>query len=338
MATSQLMMKVQLALLPGIFALTYFFGIGIIVNVAFTMLLCLALELMVLKLRDMPLSISRDHSALCTGALLGLALPPNLPFGIILIACIFAIIFAKHMYGGLGQNIFNPAMVGFAVLIISFPLAMSDWPAPEFVIYSFIDAVAVKAGITPIDAFTGATPLDQFKFRGALTVDEFWQEFGTQTWNAWLTINIAFLAGGLYLLNNRVCSWRAPLSMLLTLFVLSIAFFDGGSSSSLGSPLFHLFSGATMMAAFFIATDPVTSPDSNRGQVIFGVGVGLLTFVIRSIGAYPEGIAFAILLMNAASPLLDYIEYRIEYRVNKPVKKILLTDSSTEDSSAEDSA
>jgi len=228
--------------------------------------------------------------------LIGLALPPSLPIWMILAGCLFAIIFAKHFYGGLGQNLFNPAMVGYAVLIISFPLAMSNWPLPA---------------TSLVDGISGATPLDDFKFRGVLSVKEYWQAADGNNWSAWSVINASFLLGGVYLLYIKACTWVAPCTMLGTLALLALFFFDGGSPESLGSPLFHLFSGATMIGAFYIVTDPVTSPDSVRGQAIFGVGVGLLTFIIRTTGAYPEGIAFAVLLMNGCSPLIDYIEYRV---------------------------
>ena len=303
MKTSNLMLQVLLALVPGTLALTYLFGVGIIINVAAAMLFSLLLELTVLKIRQAPVSTIRDGSAVLTGALLGLALPPGLPLWMTFIGCLFAIIFAKHLYGGLGQNLFNPAMVGYAVLIISFPLAMSDWNFPTNI---------MTFDGTLIDGITAATPLDEFKFRGALTVDEYWLQFGEENWFAWVLINTGFLLGGLYLLATRVCTWMAPVSMLITLMVLSILFYDSGGSSSFGSPLFQLFSGATMMGAFFIVTDPVTSPDSFRGQFIFGAGVGLLTFIIRNYGAYPEGLAFAVLLMNACSPLIDHIEFRLK--------------------------
>jgi len=295
------MYKVQLALLPGFLATTYYFGPGVILNVAFAMLFALIAELVALKLRGVPLRTASDGSALLTGALIGLALPPFLPIWMILVACILAIIFAKHFYGGLGQNLFNPAMVGYAVLIISFPLAMSNWPVPS-----------ISASAAMVDGFSGATPLDEFKFRGTLTVEEYWQKFGSSNWSVWFVINVGFLIGGLYLLYIKACTWIAPTAMLVTLALSSLFFFDGGSADSFGSPLFHLFSGATMMGAFFIVTDPVTSPDSIWGQALFGIGVGLLTFIIRSAGAYPEGIAFAILLMNGCSPLIDYVEYRVK--------------------------
>ncbi len=310
MTTADLMKKVLYALLPGALMMGYFFGAGIILNVLGGMLTSIALELLVFRIRNIPARTVYDGSALVTGALLGLALPPYLPFSILFIGCLFAMIFAKHMYGGTGQNLFNPAMVGFAVMIVSFPLAMSSWPQSDVVSYSLIDVALIKSGYTVVDGYTGATPLDQFKFRGALTTDEFRDRVGDDGWQQWLVINMAFLLGGFYMVREKICTWRAPLTMLLTLLVLSGIFYDGGSSDSLGSPLFHLFSGATMLGAFFIATDPVTSPDTNQGQIGFGVGVGLLTFIIRSVGAYPEGIAFAILLMNAASPLLDHIVFR----------------------------
>lgn len=304
------MLRVNIALLPGFAVLVYFYGSGIVLNLVFAMLFSLVIELIVLGIRGLPLVTAKDGSALLTGALLGLALPPYLPVWMILIGCVFAILFAKHLYGGLGQNLFNPAMVGFAVIIISFPLAISDWP--QTTTYSLIDALRIKLGSPLVDSFTGATPLDEFRNRGALTVDEFWNTFGRDHWTVWMKVNIGFLLGGLYLLFSGSCNWKAPISMLITLGVLSLVFFDEGSSNSLGSPLFHLFTGATMMGAFFIVSDPVTSPDSPRGQIVFGVGVGLLTFIIRSSGAYPEGIAFAILLMNGCSPLIDYIEFRIK--------------------------
>jgi len=302
MKTHNLMVQVLLALVPGTVALTYLFGSGIIINVGAAMLFALLLELTVLGVKQVPASTIRDGSALLTGALLGLALPPGLPLWMTLIGCIFAIIFAKHFYGGLGQNLFNPAMVGYAVLIISFPLAMSDWSFPTNLTVS-------RDGL--VDGISAATPLDEFKFRGVLTVDEYWLRFGEENWFAWVIINTGFLAGGLYLLAIRACTWMAPVSMLATLAILSILFYDSGSSNSFGSPLFQLFTGATMMGAFCIVTDPVTSPDCVIGQFVFGTGVGLLTFIIRNFGAYPEGLAFAVLLMNGASPLIDHIEFRL---------------------------
>jgi electron transport complex protein RnfD len=155
---------------------------------------------------------------------------------------------------------------------------------------------------------SGATALDSFKFRGALTIAEAWQAdagFGVFAGIGWEWINGGFLLGGIYLLATRVIPPMAPLGMLAGLTICAILFYDSGSSQSLGSPLFHLFSGATMLGAFFIVTDPVSSPDTKRGLWLFGLGVGVIVFIIRSIGAYPDGVAFAVLLMNALVPLLD---------------------------------
>jgi electron transport complex protein RnfD len=227
-------------------------------------------------------------------------------------------LFGKQLYGGLGHNPFNPAMVGYAALIVSFPLAMSHWPLPGTAL-PWLDVINVKffgigslitgsLNAASVDMLSGATALDSFKFRGALTIAEAWQTeagFGEFAGVGWEWINGGFLLGGIYLLANRVIPPMAPMGMLAGLSICAIAFYDSGSSESLGSPLFHLFSGATMLGAFFIVTDPVSSPDTARGLWLFGAGVGIITFTIRSIGAYPDGVAFAVLLMNALVPLLD---------------------------------
>jgi electron transport complex protein RnfD len=222
-------------------------------------------------------------------------------------------LFGKHLYGGLGHNPFNPAMVGYAALIVSFPLLMSHWPSPGAA-PAWIDVINVKfspllsSATGSVDMLSGATALDSFKFRGALTIAEAWQAdagFGVFAGIGWEWINGGFLLGGIYLLATRVIPPMAPLGMLAGLTICAVLFYDSGSSQSLGSPLFHLFSGATMLGAFFIVTDPVSSPDTKRGLWLFGLGVGVIVFIIRSIGAYPDGVAFAVLLMNALVPLLD---------------------------------
>lgn len=310
------MLQVLAALIPGTAALTWFFGSGILVNVAVAVVASVTLEAMALQVRRRPLTTLLDGSAVVTGALLGLALPPLLPIWMIIVGCLFAIVFAKQLYGGLGQNVFNPAMAGYAVMIIAFPLAMSVWPAPFSLASSppeFSAVLQIKLGAPLADGITMATPLDTFKFRGAITVEEIWSRangFGEISGVGWQWINLGFLLGGLYVIYQNPNAWIAPLAMLASLAVASALFYDGGSSQSLGSPLFHLFSGATMLAAFFIVTDPVTSPNSPWGQLAFGVGVGVITFLIRSTGGYPDGIAFAVLLMNAASPLIDRLQWR----------------------------
>ena len=305
-----------LALLPGFTVFAWHFGIGVLLNVAVASLTAVIGEALVLKLRSLPLSSLADGTAALTGALLGLCLPPLLPFWMVAIGAGFAIVFGKHLYGGSGNNVFNPAMVGFAMLIISFPLAMSHWPAPFSTNSGFTDAgtsfttkLNTSAAQEHYDGITAATPLDAYKFRIASTNDEFFSVSGTQetNWQTWARINLAFLIGGLFLLYRKLIPWQIPASFLVTLGVLSLVFYDGGSSASLGSPAFTLFTGASMLTAFFIATDPVTSPGHRVGLLVFGAGVGLIVFIIRSWGAYPEGVAFAILLMNATAPLIDHV-------------------------------
>jgi electron transport complex protein RnfD len=308
--TSTIMREFALALVPGVAALTWYFGPGILVNVVIAAAAAVATEILVLQARGSALTRAQDGSALVTGILLGLCLPPLLPVWMVVFACAFAMLFGKHLYGGLGHNPFNPAMVGYAMLIVAFPLAMSAWPSPGFHQIGVMDTLTYKLGAPIADGFSMATPLDAFRFRGAATVEEFHAATSQATFESWRWINVAFLAGGLYLVYRRISDWILPISMLATLVILASLFYDSGSSHSLGSPLLHLTSGATMVAAFFIITDPVTSPDGRHGKIAFGVGIGALTFLIRSIGAYPDGIAFAVLLMNASVPLLEQARWR----------------------------
>ncbi|MBD3647289.1 MAG: RnfABCDGE type electron transport complex subunit D, partial [Pseudomonadales bacterium] len=193
--------QVVIALIPGAAALVWYFGPGVIVNLTVALVSALTFEALVLYVRGRPLSHLLDGSAAVTGLLLGLCLPPFLPVWMIVIGCLFAIVFAKHLYGGLGQNVFNPAMVGYAVLIIAFPLAMSQWSSPLDPWQSFSQILTTKLGGPVADGITMATPLDTFKFRGALTVSEVWQMgpgFGVVSGTGWESINLAFLLGGLY--------------------------------------------------------------------------------------------------------------------------------------------
>jgi len=317
--TQNLMIQVLLALLPGIITLTWFLGPGVLINLFVAIVVALIAEFILLSLRDASTSGQHsgasiksqltDGSAIVTASLIAVCLPPYLSIWLVAAGVLFAIIFGKHIYGGLGHNVFNPAMVGFALLILSFPLAMSQWPVIDSTGPDIAVLIQIKLGLMSVpDGITAATPLDIVKFRGSQTIDEVWLPkygFNSLAGVGWGWISVAFLLGGLYLLKNRVIQYHAPASLLLTLTLLSIFFYDSGSSDSLGSPLLHLLSCSTMFAAFFIVTDPVSSPSGAAGQIIFGAGVGIITFIIRTAGAYPEGIAFAILLMNAAAPLID---------------------------------
>jgi electron transport complex protein RnfD len=306
------MRTVVLATVPGALALTAFFGWGVLVNVALAVIGAVGAEAAMLALRGRPLGFYlKDSSAIVTGVLLGLALPPLLPAWMTVLGAAFAIAFGKQLYGGLGYNPFNPAMVGYVVLLISFPVEMTRWaPADLLGGPSLGETLAIQFGGAPVpDAFTGATPLDAFKHRGALTTEEWRATTDTAGWLAgagWEWVNLAFLAGGLWLIRRRAFGWQAPGAMLATLAVLSVVFWDGGSSEGHGSPVHHLLNGATMFGAFFILTDPVSSATSNRGRIVFGIAAGALLFAIRAAGNYPDAVAFAVLLVNLAAPLIDH--------------------------------
>ena len=307
--TQRVMLQVLLATVPAVLVLTWLFGIGTLVNLLWASLVALGCEAAILAIRKRPITFYlKDGSALVTAVLLALALPPYAPWWLTLIAVGFAIIFGKQLYGGLGQNPFNPAMLGYVVVLISFPLPMTTWPAPH--------SVGILAGIEHIwglaslpDGWSQATALDSLKLNKSLTVDELWAQnpaFGRFGGQGVEWVNLAFLLGGLYLLKQKLISWHAPVGMLAALAVMSLLFWNGSGSDSNGSPLFHLLTGATMLGAFFIVTDPVSGATSQLGRIIFGAGVGVLVYIIRTWGGYPDGMAFAVLLMNLAAPTIDY--------------------------------
>lgn len=315
-STAQVMQLVMLACLPGLVALTYFFGWGTLINIVWLSLLAVALEAGVLWLRKRPVMFYiSDCTALLTALLLALALPPTAPWWLGLIGITAAIVLAKQLYGGMGYNPFNPAMVGYVVLLISFPVQMTRWVLPQGVgeaLPSLGDSFAMFLGREPLagfDAFTGATALDSFRqFHGGQLVSEFYASYpvmGQWSGVGWEWINIGFLLGGCWLLFRRVISWHIPVSMLASIALLSLLFHDGGSSASHGSPLMHLLGGATMLGAFFIATDPVSAATTRRGKLVYGALVGIVVYVIRAWGNYPDGVAFAVLLGNFAAPLID---------------------------------
>lgn len=307
--TQRVMLQVLLASVPAVLVLTWLFGIGTLLNLLWASLVALGCEAAILAMRKRPITFYlKDGSALVTAVLLALALPPYAPWWLTLIAVGFAIIFGKQLYGGLGQNPFNPAMLGYVVVLISFPLPMTTWPAPH--------SVGLLAGIEHIcglaslpDGWSQATALDSLKLNKSLTVDELWAQnpaFGRFGGQGVEWVNLAFLLGGLYLLKQKLISWHAPVGLLAALAVMSLLFWNGSGSDSNGSPLFHLLSGATMLGAFFIVTDPVSGATSQLGRIIFGAGVGVLVYIIRTWGGYPDGMAFAVLLMNLTAPTIDY--------------------------------
>ncbi len=325
--TGQLMRLVVFASLPGALALTWFFGLGVIHNLLLASLSCLVFEALVLTLRKRPVGFYlRDCSALVTGVLLGLSLPAYCPWWLVVVGSATAIILAKQLYGGMGFNPFNPAMVGYVVLLISFPVEMTQWPAPAGLAEHTPSLSQMFGKIwlgIPIDGYTAATPLDVMSQNASLLMRDLYAvdpvlNAGTLAGAGWEWANLGFLAGGLFLFYKRVFTWHAPVSMLAALTLMAAFFYDGGSSDSGGSPLFHLFSGATMLGAFFIVTDPVSSAVSTRGRLIFGASIGVLVYVIRQWGSYPDAVAFAVLLMNFAAPFIDYYTMPRTYGHTRP--------------------
>jgi electron transport complex protein RnfD len=301
--TGQVMRQVCYALCPALLALTWTFGLGSLVNAIWCVLLAVALESACLKLRNKPIAFYlQDGSAVLTGLLLGLSITPLAPWWLGVIGLVFAIPIAKHLYGGLGQNPFNPAMIGYALLLISFPVEMTRWPthfiAPEHIWQSFTGSSLA------IDKLTGATPLDFFKTSAQQHLIKHNTWLGDYLDNKWLMINIAFALGGLYLLVRKIITWHIPVAFLGGLAMLSTVFFMF-DATQYASPLVHVLTGASMMGAFFIATDPVTAPSANQGRLLYGAMIGALIYIIRTWGGYPDAVAFAVLLMNLAAPLID---------------------------------
>ncbi|MDI9246841.1 electron transport complex subunit RsxD [Marinobacter sp. CHS3-4] len=313
-STSNVMLWVILASLPGLLAQTIFFGWGNLINVIWCVVLAVGTEAAMLKLRKRPVMFFiRDNTAAVTGLLLGLSLPPLAPFWVSAIAVIAAIVLAKQLYGGLGSNPFNPAMVGYALVLISFPVAMTtNWAEPAILWQgapSLADTLATMASgkQSAVDAFTMATPLDQYKHSiSSKTAAEVLTHptFGDGVARGWEWVNAGFLAGGLLLLAMRIITWHIPVSFLAGLAIMSLAF---GSNPDLYAPLsMHLLAGGTMLGAFFIATDPVSAATSHQGKLIYGAGIGVLIYLIRTWGSYPDAVAFGVLLMNFAVPFIDH--------------------------------
>lgn len=304
----QAMKLVLLATLPGLLALFWLYGWGVLINLLLAGAGALAAEAAVLHLRKRALTPTlSDGSAPVSATLLALALPPYCPWWLTLGAAALAMLFGKHLYGGVGSNPFNPAMLGFALVMVTFPQQMTQWPAPHGMdLWGGLQQVFGFGH--PPDAWVRATALDSLRINKSLTMDELFSSnpaFGHFGGRGVEWVNLAFLAGGAFLLQRQVISWHAPVGMLASLFIISLLCWNGSGSDSNGSPLFHLLSGASMLGAFFIVTEPVSGAKSPGGRLLFGVGVGLLTYVIRTWGGYPDGVAFAVLVMNLCVPALE---------------------------------
>lgn len=295
-STRKIMENVVLALIPGALVGVYFFGIPALATILLAIAGCLATEWACFKWMGTKGEL-KDASAVLTGLLLAMNLPSNCPWWMTLIGSAVAIFIGKQLYGGLGYNPFNPALVARVFLLISFPVQMTTWPTPS----------PIFGGGVSADATTTATPLGVLKADGLA-------KLGTLNYGDYLVGNlggslgevsaIALLLGGIYLMIRKIITWHIPVSFLATTLVFCGIFWVV-NPQKYADPLFHLITGGLVLGAFFMATDYVTSPMTPKGMLIFGFGCGLLTALIRLFGGYPEGVSFAILLMNAVTPLID---------------------------------
>lgn len=283
-----IMDRVLVALVPAVGVAAWAFGWLLLVHCLVALLAGAAFEALCQYLRKRPFRPFVDRSTPVTCLLIAIGIPPSAPFWIPVVAVAVAILLAKELYGGLGRNVFNPAMAGYAAVLVAYPQSM-----------------------TLVHASTGATALDALRFRGGQTLEDVAGNppFGMLGGAGFEWVNTAALLGGIYLIAVGVVHWRIPAAVLIGIALPAIAFYDGGSSASLGSPVFHWFAGATMLAAFFIATDPVTAPGKAGHQWLFGFTIGALVFAIRAGGSYPDGIAFAVLIANLATPILDRLRH-----------------------------
>lgn len=287
------MLNVILALMPAFLAGIYYFGTGAIVVSGVAILSCVAFEWLITKFLLKKEVQIFDCSAILTGMLLGMNLPSSLPWWMVVIGSLIAIGIGKMSFGGLGNNLFNPALVGRVFLLISFPAAMTTWPIPAALSFD-----------SSVDALTAATPLAYIKegiFTNFTELDLF---LGNNGGSLGETCGVALLLGLIYLLATRTITWHIPVSIIATVLVFT-GIMHAIDPEVYASPLLHITSGGLLLGSIFMATDYVTSPMTKTGQLIFGFGIGVITVVIRLFGSYPEGISFAILIMNAVVPLIN---------------------------------
>ena len=320
-SVASLMLQVLAALVPAAIAHVWFFGPGFVFNLFVAGIFAVAGEALVMWMRGRPAEVAlSDYSALVTAALLAFAIPSLTPWWVTATGALFAVVVAKHLYGGLGFNIFNPAMAGYVVILVTFPADLNLWVAPrmgdiDYPQLTLLQTLAftltgnLPEGVS-FDALSRATPLDVMKtgLNNLATVPEIhinpvMGDFGGRGWE-WIGNFLAI--GGIWLMIRKIIRWQIPLGVVLGLLVPATIMYLLGPGTN-PSPGFHLFAGATILCAFFIATDPVSAATSTRGRFIFGLGIGFLTWCIRRWGSYADGVAFAVLIMNMAVPAIDYL-------------------------------
>lgn len=340
-STDQIMRLVIYAMVPGILAQLYFFGWGVLLQMIIALITALVTEGAIIALRKRQIGQAlQDYSAVVTALLLAVSLPPLLPWWMTVIGTFFAIAIVKQLYGGLGFNLFNPAMAAYVMLLISFPAAMSSWlPPGELANHavSLTDVLSViftgysNAGYDlnqlrfGVDGVTMATPLDFVKtqigqgytYSEAITYPQFANSLWSSASVGWSSVALAYALGGLVLIQQRVISWHIPVSLIAGVMITA-TFLSMLNGDVYGSALFHSFNGAVMLGAFFIATDPVSASTTPRGRLIFGALIGFWTVIIRTFGGYPDAIAFAVVIMNMAVPLIDYYTQPKVYGQSRP--------------------
>ncbi len=313
-SVSRIMWTVNLSLLPAFILSLYYFGPRALYVTALCIISSVISEYLFQKALNKTVTIG-DGSAFLTGLLLGMNLPPSSPFYIPIVGSVAAIILTKQIFGGLGFNIFNPALIGRAFVLICWPRAMTTWSEPT-------------AAFVALDAKTTATPLGILKEEGLEQLLEVFGDkislyikmlLGNTAGSLGEVSAIALLAGGIFLLIRGYITWHIPVSFLGTVAVLAWIF--GGEGWFNGDPIIHLLSGGLMLGAFFMATDYVTCPSLRTGQIIFGIGCGAITLLIRLKGGFPEGVMFAILLMNCFAPIIDRRVRRSPFGTIKEKKK-----------------
>ena len=317
--TQKTMLYVVLALIPSVVMATVYFGAGAFLRVALGAVFCCAAESIYNRLMKKP-DTTKDCSFAVTGVILALNLPANFPIWMEAIGCVVAIVIVKCLYGGIGKNIANPAIVGRIVLLLSFTSYMTSWPLTNF------QKASASAASGAVDAITGATPLGQLA-DGAETLPSLMDLFIGNVGGAMgETCTIAILLGGAFLIWKKIISPIIPLTFIGTIFVFSLIYysFTGGAGQygALGMAVYEILAGGVFFGAFFCATDYVTSPIMDRGKFIYAVGCGVFTMIIRLFASYPEGVSFAILFMNILTPLIDRYVIRSYYGIAKAEKEV----------------
>lgn len=327
--TGQVMRLVIYAMIPGIITQWLFFGWGVLVQCALATITALATETVILALRKKNVERAlSDYSAIVTALLIGVSIPPFLPWWMTVLGTVFAIGMVKQLYGGLGFNLFNPAMAAYVMLLVSFPAAMTMWLPPAGLAQYSLSAMDALSMIftnystsgyditqlkSAVDGFTMATPLDHVKTaltQGTTYTEALQSSQFTSSWLAsggagFLWVSLAYLLGGLFLIGTKVINWRIPGSLLLSAVVVALVL-HLIDADHYASPLFHLLNGSIMIGAFFIATDPVSASTTPKGRLWYGALIGFWVVIIRTFGGYPDAIAFAVLIINMAVPLIDY--------------------------------